>query len=298
MPTDAVASGYGYATSINDAGQIVGYASTVTGVYGPFTAYMVKSPGNAMYIPGATPKASRADAINNSGIVVGTSSNTAFRYDSVSDSFVTLGTLGGTISIAYAINDAGQIVGGSTNAAGVNHAFLYEGATMTDLGALGGAANISTARGINNSGMIVGDSNGHGFIYLNGKMIDLNDLIDHSAGITVAYASSINDNGQIVGWGNVPNFMTTAGANNGLLITPVWSDNTTTSPLTVPINTFTVTAGSNAVAGYLVTESATLRPPVIQAGVTPFPPASPLPDTGQGSHMPGPRIQPVAYRKR
>ena len=50
-----------------------------------------------------------------------------------------LGTLGGTNSYAFGINDSGQVVGDSYitgNAA--SHAFLYSGSTMTDLGTLGG----------------------------------------------------------------------------------------------------------------------------------------------------------------
>lgn len=73
-----------------------------------------------------------------------------------------LGTLGGTgtWSRAYAINDAGQVVGQSFNAQYTgpfeqNHAFRWDpGAGMTDLGTLGGAN--SSATGINNSGTVVG----------------------------------------------------------------------------------------------------------------------------------------------
>src|SRR4030095_16726073 len=41
-----------------------------------------------------------------------------------------LGTLGGTTSIAAAINAAGQATGHSTTADGESHAFLWDGATM------------------------------------------------------------------------------------------------------------------------------------------------------------------------
>ena len=49
-----------------------------------------------------------------------------------------LGTLGGLRSAAYAINDAGQVVGHANTADGADHAFLWQDGRMTDLGTLGG----------------------------------------------------------------------------------------------------------------------------------------------------------------
>src|SRR4051812_26533463 len=43
-----------------------------------------------------------------------------------------LGTLGGTYSTAYGINDSGQVVGYSRTNDGYEHAFLYDG-TMHDI---------------------------------------------------------------------------------------------------------------------------------------------------------------------
>ena len=53
-----------------------------------------------------------------------------------------LGTLGGRSSIALAVNDAGQVVGQSDTAAGVKHAFLYDGRKLKDLGVLGGTTGL------------------------------------------------------------------------------------------------------------------------------------------------------------
>ena len=44
-----------------------------------------------------------------------------------------LGTLGGNYSHAYGINDNGQVVGGSETKDGITHAFLYSNGSMRAL---------------------------------------------------------------------------------------------------------------------------------------------------------------------
>jgi probable HAF family extracellular repeat protein len=137
-----------------------------------------------------------------------------------------LGTLGGAISHANAINAGGEIVGFADKADGSWHAFLYSGGFMLDLGTLGGPH--SEASGINTSGQVVGYSLLAGgansaFIYSNGVMTALNSLLPPGsewgymappfgqAGLE--QANAINDNGEIAGCAYI------SGAMHGFLLT-------------------------------------------------------------------------------
>jgi probable HAF family extracellular repeat protein len=204
LGTHLPVSGYSNETAnaINDAGAVVGYA-TKTGAQ---TAFLY-SGGTTKVIPGADVTKSAANSINNNGLVTGytavSGNNRSFIYNSADNAFTTLGTLGGLASSGTDINDSGAVIGYSNLVNGVQHAFLYNGGTMIDLGALGSAANTSQANAINNAGTIVGASNGHAFVYSNGNMVDLNTLIDPAPGFTLTSATSINNLGQIVGLGTV-----------------------------------------------------------------------------------------------
>ncbi|TMH64709.1 MAG: hypothetical protein E6H48_16395 [Betaproteobacteria bacterium] len=79
------------------------------------------------------------------------------------------------------------------------HAFLYSGANMLDLGVLPGGA-YSSAWGINAGGVVVGaatpagTSATHAFLYSSGTMTDLGTL-----GGAMSTAMGINDSGQVTG---------------------------------------------------------------------------------------------------
>jgi probable HAF family extracellular repeat protein len=66
-----------------------------------------------------------------------------------------LGTLGGSDATALDISERREIVGWSYTASGDQHAFLYSGGIMTDIGpSIGPGPSVAT--GINNAGQIVG----------------------------------------------------------------------------------------------------------------------------------------------
>ena len=120
-----------------------------------------------------------------------------------------LGTLGGVESIAYGINDAGQVVGES-NTEGYTHAFITgpDGMGMRDLGTLGG--NWSYAYGISEAGEAVGESDTtegdfRAFISPDGEgMVDLNSLVDLPDGVILTLAAGINNEGQVIAAGVIP----------------------------------------------------------------------------------------------
>jgi probable HAF family extracellular repeat protein len=100
-----------------------------------------------------------------------------------------------------ALNDRGEIAGESEDL----HVLSYRAGTALDLGTLPGDGR-AFAHAINNSGQIVGYSEGPGerylaFLYTDGTLYDLNDLIGRNSGWVLSAAHAINDRGQIVGFG-------------------------------------------------------------------------------------------------
>jgi probable HAF family extracellular repeat protein len=109
-------------------------------------------------------------------------------------------------SVGHSINDLGEVAGQSGD-----HAALFSQGRVQDLGTLEGSA-FSNALGINHGGQIVGVAFGgsapkHAFLYTDGAMHDLNDLLtaEDAANWTLLRAEAINDHGVIVGAGRMGN---------------------------------------------------------------------------------------------
>lgn len=138
----------------------------------------------------------KAAGINGSGDIVGTSANHAFLWSK--GAMTDLGTLGGSVSMAYAINDQGVVVGEASTASGEMHAFAWQNGAMKDLGVAG---ETSEARGINSRGDIVGvayakNVRGGAVLWSSGQRRFIGDLGPSGSGST---AISINDKGEIAG---------------------------------------------------------------------------------------------------
>jgi probable HAF family extracellular repeat protein len=110
-----------------------------------------------------------------------------------------LGTFpGGNSSVAYKVNNAGQVAGNSNlpgNAYG--HAFIFQNGGLTDLGTLTGTWSVAFQ--VNASGQAAGyaplaDGSDRAFIFSNGQMTALPTL---GGGFSDGYA--INDAGQVAG---------------------------------------------------------------------------------------------------
>ncbi|HKR13095.1 MAG TPA: DUF3466 family protein [Pyrinomonadaceae bacterium] len=198
------------AFSINNSGQVAGFAKTVDGrsqafVYTNGTLFNLGTLGGAD---------SYAYRISDSGFVIGRATNAAGR----NRAFVTIlnssmfdissldARLGGSFSVALGVNGSGQVVGyfhSSTNhKASRNRVFLYSNHQVTDLGAFGGEDGIVTA--INDTGQMVGNygtepkadyAERTAFLYSGGRVINLGTL-----GGKVTTAAGLNNTGHVIGW--------------------------------------------------------------------------------------------------
>lgn len=224
-PLPTLGGNNGFATGANNRGEVVGWAENT--VHDPtcnppqvlqFRATVWDTRRDGLRelppLPGDTVTA--ATAINDQGTVVGISGicdNAVGRFSAAhavlwdGETVTDLGDIGGVAwNTPMAINQGGAVVGFAnvTGGGGFSaHAFLWtEADGMQDLGTLPGDA-ISQGLGINGDGQVVGLSCGgdgcSAFLWEDGVMTDLNDLVTPDHAGHLVFANDINDAGKISG---------------------------------------------------------------------------------------------------
>ena len=189
---------YGYANVISRAG-IVGFAATNSSATS-FLGYQFDGTNYAFFNGGGL--SCYANDINDDGVIVGSlllppGDAHPFIYRAGEMTLLS----GGAGSGANAINRHGQVVGTTGG-----EAFLYEHGTMTYMGTLG---TVHSALDINDDGKAVGYYYPYGtvnspsaFLFSDGVMIDLNQLIPINSGWSLQTARSINNGNWIIGKGS------------------------------------------------------------------------------------------------
>jgi len=229
-----------YASAVNSRGQVVGAAlNTIPDANsmqaGTFWLWMGIVPyqhqtraflwdqQHGMRDLGTLPGGTDAQAafINEWGQVVGYSYTSSARSPSCAGSYgfalttgsfiwdkengmKDLGSLGGTCTLAFGVNNRGQVAGVSSLVDDVNfHAFLWQRGQIEDLGTLGG--DTSAPGFISDTGDVVGvadlpglsHQDHHAVLWRNGSIIDLGVL--ESEGDACSRAYGVNSRGQVVG---------------------------------------------------------------------------------------------------
>ena len=108
------------------------------------------------------PRQRRSSALTVLILAMAAGQGAAAAAPSCSPSLVNLGTLGGTYSVAKAMDDKGNVVGYSATAQGLEHGFLHKGPGMVDLAGkmpLDLRALPSRAEAINAAGQVAGTLN-------------------------------------------------------------------------------------------------------------------------------------------
>ena len=184
------------AEGINEHGDVVGESTTATGEQRVFLWR------NGVMKDLGTPVAGgdvQAEAVNDAGdviasAIVGRARGSFFSSHGVA---TMIESFGGVSTTVQALNNRGQVVGGSQGADGNYHAFQWHKGKMTDLGTLGGGS-FSFAAAENDSGTVAGsgDTEGghmHGFVWSHGELIDLGTPGNDS------FANAINERGDVAG---------------------------------------------------------------------------------------------------
>ena len=216
IPVGTLGDRWSQAFAINNDHRIVGRSANAEGLIEAFSWDDGVIVGLGSLVEGDF---SEAWDVNDAGVIVGDAGAEggflhAFRYaDGVMSD---LGTPSPNFEASWAngINDAGAIVGGTQVAGGGQvYPFVLTDGQWDVITEMQGAADA-----VNASGQVVGTSftpaGESAFIYEDGVLTDLNQLLPAGSGWQLAAAIDINDAGQIVGQGMHD------GEGRGFLLTP------------------------------------------------------------------------------
>ena len=146
----------------------------------------------------------------------------------------------GKVGLVNAINDSGQVVGAgdfSSTGGSTFSAVLWQNGVATSLGTLSGDC-YSEALAINSKGQVVGVSfacdtfENRAFLWEKGSMIDLNEKVPAGFTLRLANAVTINDQGEIGGFGAPAGCDDAETCGRAFLLIPTgWDDIESTSPV-------------------------------------------------------------------
>lgn len=152
-------------------------------------------------------QASFGFGINDAGQVTGwswiTGNNVSHPFIYDNGRMTDIGSLGGEVVQAQAINNNGQVVGSDSKDARTAHAvlraFVYSNGNMTDIGGFLGAGVFSVAHGNNDRGQVTGGAaggnwSGNAWLYNAGVVTDIGTL-----GGPGSNGFAINNHGQVTG---------------------------------------------------------------------------------------------------
>jgi probable HAF family extracellular repeat protein len=247
----------GYQLSINDFGKQESYFLDVStqnqlpgrniSVSGVDTA-VIWDNGILSVLPDLGGDGGTARGINNRGQIVGYTDKDGMENDSVANTAVSwaksgssytltnLGTFGSAQATLRDINEAGNIIGSTSDGSGATATstpFLIRDGQWTNLGSLGGKTG--SVSSLNDFGQVVGTSQiasatNRPFIWSDGVIADLNNLLTtpltyNGAAVTLTSALGINNFGDIVATGTysymAPGTTTTSTSTRSFLLKAV-----------------------------------------------------------------------------